>query len=105
MAAQAFHDDPVAFMEREGHFRWYGAVSEVGGGWREELARFDGFLDVHPDIRHDLMRKPELVDRGSYLDQHPDLREFLDRHPGLRENLQEHPREFMEHEARFDRSM
>jgi hypothetical protein len=100
-AAQAFHDEPVGFMERERHFQMYGADFAADTGRRGELARFDWFLDGHPEIRRDLMRRPELVDRQDYLDHHPALREFLSQHPALRAELREHPREFMEREARY----
>jgi hypothetical protein len=100
-AARAFHDDPAGFMERERHFQVYGGDFRGGDDWRRSLARFDWFLDGHPDIRYDLMRQPELIDRRDYLEHHRDLREFLDRHPDLGREIQEHPREFMEREARF----
>jgi hypothetical protein len=101
-AARAFHDDPVGFMERERHFQAYGGDFRGGDDRRRGLARFDWFLDGHPDIRHDLMRRPELIDRREYLEHHRDLREFLDRHPGLAGEIQEHPREFMEREAGYE---
>jgi len=100
-AAQAFHEDPAGFMERERHFQIYGGDFE-GAGSRAELARFDWFLDSHPDIRRELMRRPELVDRPEYLERHPALVEYLRRHPVLRNELQAHPREFMEREARYE---
>jgi hypothetical protein len=104
-AARAFHEDPVGFMERERHFQIYGADFAAGDGRRGELARFDWFLDGHPDIRHELMRRPELVDKREYLERHPELREFLHQHPALRAELQDHPREFMEREARYEQGM
>jgi hypothetical protein len=90
-------------MERERHFQAYGADYSAGPGMRSALAHFDWFLDGHPDIRHDLVRRPRLADDGHYLDHHPDLREYLYRHPDVRSELDEHPREFMEREARFER--
>ena len=101
-AAQAFRDDPAGFMERERHFQAYGADFESGDARRGQLARFDWFLESHPDIRRELMRKPERVNNEEYLAHHPELAEFLRRHPGIRTELQEHPREFMEREARFE---
>jgi hypothetical protein len=102
-AARAFHDDPAGFMERERHFQMYGADFDDGNQRHGELARFDWFLDGHPDIRRELMRRPELVNRREYLEHHPELQGFLDRHPVLRDELQDHPREFMEREARYER--
>lgn len=101
-AARAFHDDPVGFMERQRHFESYGADFASGNNRRGELARFDWFLDGHPEIRRELMRNPELVDKHEYLEHHPELRDFLREHPVLRDELQEHPREFMEREARYE---
>jgi len=100
-AAGAFHEDPAGFMERERHFEVYGRDFSAGNGLRSELARFDWFLDGHPDIRHDLVRHPRLVDDGRYLDRHPDLSEFLYRHPEVRSELEEHPRDFMAREGRY----
>lgn len=102
VAARAFHEDPVDFMERERHFEVYGADYSAGPGPRSSLARLDWFLDSHPDVRHDLMHKPRLVDDGRYLDRHPELSEFLYRHPDVRRDLDEHPREFMDREARYE---
>jgi phage-related protein len=101
-AARAFHDDPAGFMERERHFQTYGADFGGDEGPRRELARFDWFLDGHPGIRHDLMRKPDLIDKREYLEHHRDLAEFLERHPALARELQEHPREFMEREGGYE---
>ena len=101
-AARAFADNPGGFMERERHFRMYGADISEGSGRRGELARFDWFLDGHPDVRRELMHRPELVNRPEYLNHHAELREFLHRHPMLTQELQEHPREFMEREARYE---
>jgi hypothetical protein len=101
-AAEAFHADPGAFMERERHFQIYSAEFESGDRRHGQLASFDWFLDNHPDIRRELMRHPGLVDNREYLEHHPELRGFLEKHPELREHLQEHPREFMEREARYE---
>jgi hypothetical protein len=99
-AATAFHEDPIGFMDHERHFQLRGAEYTFDAGRPAEFARFDWFLDSHPDIRGDLERRPDLVDRREYLDRHADLREFLHQYPALRQELQEHPREFMEREAR-----
>jgi hypothetical protein len=101
-AASAFRADPEGFMQRESHFQVYGADFDAGDQRRGELARFDWFLDGHPEIRHDLMRKPDLVDKRDYLDRHPDLQECLSAHPGLAAELQDHPRQFMDREARYE---
>ena len=102
-AATAFHEEPMGFMDRERHFEIYGADYDTDDAGRGALARFDWFLDGHPDIRHDLMRKPDLVDKHDYLDHHPDLRELLASHPEVGAQLQNHPREFMDREARYGR--
>jgi hypothetical protein len=103
VAASAFHEDPIGFMERERHFEIYGADFSAGPGIRSALARFDWFLDGHPDIRRDLMRRPQLALDSRYLDYHPELRDYLYRHPDVTTELNEHPREFMRREARYER--
>jgi len=102
-AARAFQSDPRGFMERERRFEAYGGDFDARDGRRGDLARFDWFLDNHPDIRRDLMKRPELINKREYMEHHPRLQEFLDNHPGLRDELRDHPREFMERESHFNR--
>jgi phage-related protein len=104
-AASAFHQDPFGFMDGERRFQSGAAEFSAGEGRRVELARFDGFLNGHPDIRRDLIRRPQLVDERGYLEYHPDLREFLYQHPALRAELEEHPREFMDREVHYERGL
>jgi len=99
--AEAFHADPKGFMERERHFQMYGADLDSHDVHSAQLARFDWFLDNHPEVRKDLMKKPGLVNNGGYLEHHPALRTFLDRHPEIRAELQDHPRDFMQREGRY----
>ena len=101
-AARTFSANPDEFMRDERHYRYYNQDFQSGDRNRGEMAHFDWFLDGHPEIRSDLMRRPELANRGEYLEHHPELREFLERHPEIRERLQDHPREFMDREARLD---
>ena len=70
---------------------------------RQELARFDQFLDDHRDIGFELRKDPSLVDSREYLDNHPDLKRFLQDHPRVRESIKQNPDEFMRREERFDR--
>lgn len=48
-----------------------------------ELSDFDKFLDGHPSLVADLKRDPSLITDPSYLERHPELKQFLDAHPGL----------------------
>jgi hypothetical protein len=70
---------------------------------REELARFDQFLDNHRQIGEELRRDPSLVDNREYVDNHPDLRDYFRDHPTIREEIKSHPDAFMRAEERFDR--
>lgn len=101
-AANVFRENPDQFMDQERHFQYYDQDFVSGNTRRGELAHFDWFLDSHPAIRRDLMRRPELVQRHRYLNDHPDLRAFLDRHPIVRDELMNHPRDFMRREARLE---
>lgn len=104
-AARAFHEDPIGFMERERHFEAYGDdFFHSGSSRRTSLARFDWFLDGHPDIRHDLIHKPRLADDRHYLDRHPELADFLYHHPEVRAEIEDNPREFMDREAHYEYS-
>ncbi len=104
-AAREFHEEPAGFMERERHLQIYGRDLDAGPGRRSELARFDWFLDSHPNVRHDLVKKPELIDKPDYLNHHPDLRQFLSDYPAVRAELQQHPREFMERESQYEHGL
>ena len=103
-AAEAFRENPRGFMERERSFQLYGEDFDSGDAARSQLARFDWFLDGHPNIRHDLMKRPGLVNNEDYLESHPALHDFLQSHPGTRAELRDHPKEFMQREARYERT-
>jgi len=70
---------------------------------RQELARFDQFLDSHPEIAKDLRKKPSLVNDDKFLKKHPALQIYLQDHPGIREEIKENPKAFMLAENRYDR--
>ncbi len=70
---------------------------------RQELARFDQFLDEHRPIGEELRRDPRLIDDQDYLQKHPELQRFLQDHPRVREEIKLHPDAFMHAEERFDR--
>src|SRR6201984_1459491 len=70
---------------------------------RQELARFDEFLDNHQEIEQQLRRDPSLVNDRDYVQTHPDLQTFLQNHPGVREEIKETPNYFMRQENRYER--
>lgn len=70
---------------------------------RGEIARFDQFLDRHPETARELFRHPKLVRNPEWMGWHPELRRFLWEHPGIREELMEDPKAFMRHERNFER--
>jgi hypothetical protein len=70
---------------------------------RQELARFDQFLDDHREIAEQLRKDPSLVDNQDYERNHPELQRYLEDHPVIREQLKEHPDAFMRDEDRYDR--
>jgi len=102
-AANALRENPQQFMAEERHFQSYDQDFNSGDERRGELAHFDWFLDSHPEIRQDLMSRPELATRDSYLGDHPALRNYLERHQAVRDMLRDHPREFMDREAQLAR--
>ncbi|MGC1685165.1 MAG: hypothetical protein WA734_06055 [Candidatus Acidiferrales bacterium] len=69
----------------------------------QELARFDQFLDSHPEVAERLRRDPSLVDNNDFLRSHPELQNYLQDHPAIRQELEQHPNEFMRREERFER--
>jgi hypothetical protein len=70
---------------------------------RQELARFDQFLDGHREIAEQLRKDPSLVNNGEFVKNHPELETYLQEHPGIREEIKENPNAFMRNEARYDR--
>ncbi len=70
---------------------------------RDELARFDQFLDGHPEIADQLRRDPSLADKPDYLKDHPALQSFLQDHPGVRDQFKNDPNAFMREADRLNR--
>src|ERR1700752_2014138 len=56
---------------------------------RQELARFDQFLDDHREIAEQLRKDPSLVDNQDHERNHPELQRYLEDHPVIREQLKE----------------
>ena len=70
---------------------------------RQELARFDQFLDSHREIAAQLRKNPSLVDDQEFVKNHPALQTYLQDHPGVREEIKKNPKSFMQAENRYDR--
>src|ERR1700720_495019 len=70
---------------------------------RQELARFDQFLDSHREVSEQLRRDPSLVKNQEFLQSHPALQSYLQDHPTVREDLTRNPDAFMRQEERYDR--
>jgi len=70
---------------------------------RQELARFDQFLDNHREVAERLRKDPSLVDDQEYVRNHPELQAYLQDHPGIRDQIRQDPNAFVHQEARYDR--
>jgi phage-related protein len=70
---------------------------------RQELAKFDQFLDSHREISEQVRQNPSLVNNDQFVKNHPALQSFMQQHPTVREELKENPNAFMHREARYDR--
>jgi hypothetical protein len=70
---------------------------------RDELARFDQFLDSHREIADQLRKDPSLANDRQFLKNHPALQSYLQDHPQTRDALKDDPNIFMKDEARFER--
>jgi hypothetical protein len=70
---------------------------------REELARFNQFLDNHPEVAEQVRRDPSLLDDRQYVENHPALRDYLRDHPQTRDAIRDNPNAFMHAEDRLDR--
>src|SRR5205814_4704619 len=91
-----------SFTMRDSRYRYFGlfaaicllagavlaqpAAAQQGPGriTRGELQNLDNFLDRHPAINQDLKKDPTLINNTTYIDAHPELREFLASHTGVR---------------------
>ncbi len=67
---------------------------------RDELARFDQFLDSHREIAEQLRKDPSLVNDRKFVKDHPALQSYLQEHPQTRDALKNDPNIFMKDEAR-----
>ena len=79
------------------------AVRPLQRHHRGELARFDQFLDSHPEIAEQLRKDPSLVNNPEFESRHPALHAYLQDHPQIREEIKENPNAFMRQEDRYDR--
>jgi hypothetical protein len=95
-------EDPNAFMRQESRFdrREDSRDRDVN---REELARFDQFLDTHRETAEQLRKDPSLVNNDEFVRNHPALQSYLREHPELRAQIKQDPNAFMQQEARYDR--
>jgi hypothetical protein len=59
------------------------------------IQKYKAFLDSHPNIRRDFDQKYELAVDRSYINSHPDLRNFYSANKETEEAVKRHPREFM----------
>lgn len=71
---------------------------------RDEVARFDRFLDDHREIAEQLRKEPSLVDNKKFVKDHPALQTWLQQNPEVHQDLTKHPEVFMHQEANYDRS-
>ncbi|HEY2544548.1 MAG TPA: hypothetical protein VGI46_00635 [Candidatus Acidoferrum sp.] len=70
---------------------------------RDELARFDQFLDSHREIAEQVRKDPSVVNKDDFVKNHPALQTFLREHPAIREQIKQNPDAFMHAENRYDR--
>jgi phage-related protein len=71
---------------------------------RGDVAKFDQFLDSHPETAEQLRKDPSLINNKEFVEKHNNLRDFLQDNPQVREEIRENPNAFMHQEQRFDRS-
>ncbi|HEX4002636.1 MAG TPA: hypothetical protein VHX36_08300 [Candidatus Acidoferrales bacterium] len=69
---------------------------------QRDVARFDQFLDSHPEVAQQLRQNPSLVDDRDFVNSHPALQDYLRDNPGVRDEIRQNPDAFMQREQRFD---
>jgi hypothetical protein len=92
-------ESPNTFMRAEDRFDRREGNRDIN---REELARFDQFLDSHREIAEQLQRDPSLVDNSEFVKNHPALQTYLQDHPAIRTQIKENPNAFMREGDRVD---
>ena len=97
---EEFSENPNAFMQAENRFEHYEASHDHITP--QEVASMDRFLDKHPEITEALRKSPWLIDDQSFINSHPELKEYLQSHPGVRQAFDENPNAFMRDENRYD---
>jgi hypothetical protein len=90
--------DPNAFMHAEGR-----RDLREDDRNRQELARFDQFLDSHRETADQLRKDPSLIDNQEFMRNHPELQAYLQDHPRIRDEMNQDPNAFMHAEDRYDR--
>jgi hypothetical protein len=70
---------------------------------RQEILRFDEFLNSHPEIADQLRRDPSLVNNEEYVKDHPALQTYLQDHPAISQQMKQDPNAFMREADRLDR--
>jgi hypothetical protein len=117
---QEITENPIAFKQREDRYdqREDGMnqdrdanrdrddhnnvrMSERDSDRRQEMGRFDQFLDGHREIAEQLRRNPSLANDQQFLKDHPALQSYLQDHPEIREELTNDPDAFRQHEAEY----
>jgi hypothetical protein len=95
-------ENPNAFLRQESRYdrRADDRDRDIN---RQELARFDQFLDSHPEVAGQLRKDPSLVNNDDFVKQHPSLQAYLQEHPQVRQEIKENPNAFMRQESRYDR--
>jgi hypothetical protein len=95
--------DPNAFMRQEARYdrREDDRDRDIN---RQELARFNQFLDTHRETAEQLRKDPSLVDNQEFVRNHPALQTYLREHPELSAQLKQAPNAFLRQEDRYDRS-
>ena len=93
-------NDPNEFMQQEMR---YDRREDNWEARRQQLVRFDQFLDTHKETATQLQKDPSLINNAQYLADHPELRDYLQNHPETKEAVQRDPNQFMRQETQYDR--
>lgn len=106
-------ENPNAFMHQENRFDrreedrdrdLRGRDNDRRDNDRGAVAKFDQFLDSHPETAEQLRKDPSLINNKDFIAGHQNLKDFLEDNPQVREDFKENPNAFMRQENRFDRS-
>ena len=94
---EELRENPNAFMTAENRYDRNEDANRQDTDRDRDITRrhFSEFLGAHSNIAKDLSKDPSLVNKDSYMREHPELQEYLNAHPEVKQQLMADPKAFL----------